>query len=81
MMRTLVVVAVCFGLCGANAFAQANAPKTPEQIAAQQEIDKLNAEKALLDAQTAKFKAEQDAEKARKQVEVDRLTAEKAVFD
>jgi len=80
-MRTLLVVAVCFGLCGANTFAQDSPAKTPEQIAAQQVIDQLNAEKALLDAQTAKFKAEQDAEKARKQVEIDRLTAEKALLD
>ena len=56
-------------------------PKTPEQIAAQQEIDKINADRALLEAQTAKFKAEQDADKARKQVEIDRITAEKALLE
>jgi hypothetical protein len=77
MIRTLVAIAICAALCAANAFAQDNPPKTPEQVAAQQEIDKLSAEKALLDAQTAKFNAEQDADNARKEAEVDKIKAEK----
>src|SRR5437667_7705036 len=85
--KNMKKIALAFALltmsCGflvARALAD-DTPKTPEQIAAQQEIDKINADRALLEAQTAKFKAEQDADKARKQVEIDRITAEKALLE
>lgn len=51
--------------------------KTPEQIAAEARIAELNAQKALLDAQTAKYKAEQDALQARRDAELNKLKAEK----
>lgn len=79
MKRKWIVIALTAAL-GLLA-AEDTPPKTPEQIEAELRIQQLKAEKDLLEAQTAKFKAEQDAEAARKKYELDKLTAEKAMLD
>jgi hypothetical protein len=78
-MRLIVIATIiCFGTL---AFAADPPQQTPEQIAAQQKIDQIKADTALLQAQTAQYQAQQDAEKARRQAPTDQLTAQKGLVD